>query len=111
MRSLPPPCRWIDCETKSCLMWHYGCIAVVHADGRVTIQWARGKQMERRAASLAQGKRHVERWVAARPGLPPGKRAMAMRERNRARAAGLSADPLAGLARLDSPRIPHDVRR
>lgn len=83
MRPLPAPCRWIDYPEKSCLMWHFGCVAVVHTDGRVTIQWAHGKTIESRAASLKQGKRHAEQWIAARPGLPPGKRAIAMRERMR----------------------------
>lgn len=80
---LPPPCHWIDYDTQSCLMWHYGCVASVRADGRVTIQWGKARAIETRAASLAQGKRHVERWVSKRPGLPPGKRAMAMRDRAR----------------------------
>ena len=78
---LPPPCRWIDYDAYSCLMWHYGCVAVVYLDGRVVLQWGAG--LEAKAASLEQGKRHVERWVSARPGLPPGKRAMAMRARMR----------------------------
>ena len=68
-------------------MWHYGCVAVVYASGRVTIQWGRSPAIETHAASLQQGKRHVERWIAKRPGLPPGKRAMAMRERMRAATA------------------------
>lgn len=80
---LPPACRWIDYADKSCLMWHYGCVGVVHADGRVVIQWGKARAIESRSASLEQGKRHVERWVSKRPGLPPGKRAMAMRERVR----------------------------
>ena len=70
-------------------MWHYGCVAVVYLDGRVVLQWGAG--LEAKAASLEQGKRHVERWIEKRPGLPPGKRAMAMRERAR---AGFAVDAL-----------------
>ena len=85
---LPPPCRWIDYDAHSCLMWHYGCVAVVYPCGRVTIQWGKAPVIETRAANLAQGKRHVERWISKRPGLPPGKRAMATRERMRKANAG-----------------------
>lgn len=84
MRPLPPACRWIDSHEASHLYWNYGCIAIVYSDGRVRIQWGQCEPIESRAACLAQGKRHVERWVSARGGWPPGKRAMAMRERVRA---------------------------
>lgn len=87
---LPPACRWIDAPEKSCLLWHYACVAVVRADGRVLIQWGKAPAIERRAASLEQGKRHVERWISKRPGLPPGKRAMATRERMRAGGLAIS---------------------
>ena len=77
---LPPPCRWIDWPDASRLYWHYGCIAVVQPDGRLTIRW--WSQVEGRAASREQDKRHVERWVAKRKGLPPGGRAVAVRGRS-----------------------------
>lgn len=87
MRPLPAPCRWIDYPEKSCLMWHAGCVAVVTLAGEVTIQWGAKPPIHRKAASLEQGKRHAGQWIAGVGGLPPGKRAMAMRERMR---SGLS---------------------
>lgn len=80
---LPPDCRWIDSPDGSFLHFRYACIASVMADGRVRIQGYR--QTEGRAASLAQGKRHVARWIAVH-GLPPGKDA---RRIHADRAAGL----------------------
>lgn len=81
MLPLPSACRWIDSADASRMYWHASCIAVVRADGAVLIQWGQSPELRGRAATLAQGKRHVERWVSARRGLPPGKRAMAARER------------------------------
>jgi hypothetical protein len=84
MRELPSPCRWLEfSDGAHGLHWNYGCVAVVYADGRIRIQWAYGQQIESRAGNVAQGKRYVEQWVAARKGWPPGKRAMALRERVR----------------------------
>ncbi|KRG69120.1 hypothetical protein ABB29_11940 [Pseudoxanthomonas dokdonensis] len=67
---LPAPCQWIDSdEGHSYLRWHYGTVGVAYADGRHWVQgW--GVRHEGRAASHAQGKRFVERWIAARGGLP-----------------------------------------
>lgn len=92
-RELPPPCRWVECRDGGiALHWHYGCIASVRPDGMVTITWAWGVRLQGKAASLAQGRRYVERWVAARPGLPPGRRAMETRARMRAAMAEMGLE-------------------
>jgi hypothetical protein len=72
---LPPQCRWIESDGAAFLHWHFGCFATVKPDaGRyvVRIDW-QGLTLTGRAGSLAQGRLHVERWVAHQQG-PPGLR-------------------------------------
>ena len=78
MRSMPAACHWIEFDDCSRLYWNHGWIATVGADGAVRIHWQ--VTIEARAASAAQGRRFVERWIAARRGLPPGARALATRQ-------------------------------
>jgi hypothetical protein len=62
---LPAPCHWIEDSKGAYLNWHYGCIAYVTLrDGKplVTIQWGSIRETHP-AASIAQGKRHLERWI------------------------------------------------
>lgn len=66
---LPDNCRWADAPDASFLYRNYACIASV-MPGRVEIK--RGRKRDPKpplvgtCGSVEQGKRHVERWVAAR---------------------------------------------
>jgi len=66
---LPDTCRWLDTPAASYCHYHFRCIAVV-VPGQVVIERAAGRRqrpsLKGRCGSIAQGKRHVERWVAAR---------------------------------------------
>lgn len=75
---LPASYRWTDGADASHLHYNFGCVASVTADGRVTI--LAGKRIEGKAASVAQGKRYVERWIEVN-GHPPSKRVLEIRER------------------------------
>jgi hypothetical protein len=75
---LPPAFRWSDTEDWSVLFLRYGAVAKVCADGTVT--FSAGIPAGARAASRAQGKRFVERWIAAN-GVPLTRGEWAMRER------------------------------
>ena len=71
---LKPACRWLDSPDGSFLYWNYACIARVKPEGArwlTTISWG-GRWYSAPAGSRLQGKRWVERWVAAREG-PPGR--------------------------------------
>jgi hypothetical protein len=81
--------RWIDSDEASYLHWGYACVATVAADGAVSITgWYR--PVGARAASRAQGKRFVLRWIG-KHGAPWGGRLREMRERR-----GLPDSPRAG---------------
>ncbi|WP_202841998.1 hypothetical protein [Luteimonas saliphila] len=80
-RTLPGSFRWSDSDTGSVLFLRYGAVASVTVDGHVTLLG--GKRVEGPAASLAQGKRFVERWIAAN-GPPMTARMWEIRERLRA---------------------------
>jgi hypothetical protein len=75
---LPPAFRWSDTDTGAVLFLRYGAVARVSADGMVKL--IGGRPIESKAASLAQGKRFVERWIAAN-GAPLNAREWEMRER------------------------------
>lgn len=89
---LPNDCRWIDSDEGSFLHHRFACIASVRADGSVLIRWY--AEVRGQAASRAQGKRHIERWIAVR-GLPPGNEA---RRISRDRRAGVVPAPPPHLA-------------
>jgi hypothetical protein len=61
--------HWID--TGWHLQLNYGTTAYVKPDPgglfQVVIHW-NGREIRGRAASLAQGRRHIERWISARGG-------------------------------------------
>ena len=69
--ALPDNCRWADTPAASFLYRNYACIASVRV-GRVEIARGRKKAplppLVGVRGSIEQGKRHVERWVAARYG-------------------------------------------
>jgi len=68
---LSRPYRWTESPTGAYLHFNYRGVARVVADGpcyRVTIHW-RDKTLTGRAASIEQGKRHIERWIEARGDL------------------------------------------
>jgi len=70
---LPGQCRWIEWdEGYATLDWLYGCVAAVRQqDGCVQtrVTWQQHEHYGR-AASMAQGRRFVERWISARRGFP-----------------------------------------
>jgi hypothetical protein len=75
---LPKQCHWLTSPDAAWLRWNYGCIAVVRADDNgasVQIMF-RERDLFGRAPSVAQGMRHVERWLAGqgRGALPYVKR-------------------------------------
>lgn len=60
----------METDTGWYLQYHYGTVAYVQPDRagfRVVIYW-RGREIRGPAASLAQGRRHIERWLGARGG-------------------------------------------
>jgi hypothetical protein len=64
--------RWIESDTGWYLQYHYGTAAYVKPDPdhglfKVVIHW-KGREIRGRAASLVQGRRHIERWINARGG-------------------------------------------
>lgn len=61
---LHPNARWIEGDGGAFLHWLFACVATVRADGTVTITGWGGHVVGGKAASVAQGKRFVERWVA-----------------------------------------------
>jgi hypothetical protein len=70
---LPGQCRWITVDADYCtLAYNYGCVgAVRQRDGYVEtrVAWQRYEHYGK-AGSLTQGRRFVERWIAARKGFP-----------------------------------------
>lgn len=65
---LPDQCRWLDTPDASFCHYHYRCIAIV-VRGQVVIARSAGRRKRHdlmgKCGSIAQGKRHVERWIAA----------------------------------------------
>ena len=70
---LPPQCRWIDWDAGyATVEWNFGCVAAIRQkDGFVEtrVTW-RQREHYGRAASMAQARRFVERWISARRGFP-----------------------------------------
>lgn len=64
---LPPAFRWSDSDNGSVLFVRYGAVAKVSADG--VVAFIEGVPKGAKAASREQGKRFVERWIAAN-GVP-----------------------------------------
>lgn len=83
---LPAACHWIEFDDCARLYWNRGWVATVTAGGAVTICWGEFEHGGQ-AASQAQGRRFVERWVAARRSWPPTGRTREIR----ARVAAVSA--------------------
>jgi hypothetical protein len=66
---LPPPYEWRITPTSAHLDYRYGCVAFVLPDRllgkyRSVIEW-RGRVLEARCGSVAQGVRWIDRWIAA----------------------------------------------
>lgn len=63
---LPPSCRWADAaDGGACLYRNYGCIASIQPDGTTKFKYWQ-KEFHFKAASVAQAKRFIERWINAR---------------------------------------------
>ncbi len=57
--------RWLETEAMAALHRHCGCVAVVRADGRVTIYRRRRPPVMGKVRGMESGKRYVERWLEA----------------------------------------------
>lgn len=63
---LPDSYRWVDSPQASYLYHNYRCVAVV-TENIVKINRRGLGVVEGRCGSVAQGKRHVVRWMTAQP--------------------------------------------
>lgn len=70
---LPLQCRWIEWNPGyATLAYWYGCVGSVRQrNGRIEtrVEWQQAEHYGK-AASMAQGRRFVERWIIARTGFP-----------------------------------------
>jgi hypothetical protein len=57
--------RWIEAANGSFLHFRYKCVALVRGSGELVI-YAK-KTHTGNVASIAQGKRFIERWIAKNP--------------------------------------------
>lgn len=63
---LPNAYRWSDsADGSSHLYWNYGFVASVAADGATKIRLWDKREIHAKAASVAQAKRFIERWLLA----------------------------------------------
>lgn len=64
--ALPPSYRWSDnTDGGAHLYQNYACVAAIKVDGTTKLKWWQ-KEFHFKAASVAQAKRFVERWINAR---------------------------------------------
>lgn len=63
---LPQSFRWADsADGSSNLYLRYGCVASIKPDGTMKLKYWQ-KEFHAKAASVAQAKRFIERWLLAR---------------------------------------------
>lgn len=64
--ALPQSYRWSDnADGGANLYQNYACVAAIKADGTTKLKWWQ-KEFHSKAASVAQAKRFIERWIRAR---------------------------------------------
>lgn len=64
--ALPQSYRWSDnADGGANLYQNYACVAAIKADGTTKLKWWQ-KEFHSKAASVAQAKRFIERWINAR---------------------------------------------
>ena len=64
--ALPRSYRWSDnADGGANLYQNYACVAAINADGTTKLKWWQ-KEFHSKAASVAQAKRFIERWINAR---------------------------------------------
>lgn len=64
--ALPQSFRWSDnADGGANLYQNYACVAAIKADGTTKLKWWQ-KEFHSKAASVAQAKRFIERWINAR---------------------------------------------
>ena len=70
---LTAPFRWVDFEDNASLYFNYRLVARVRCTGaKCEVLIYSRRELRGPAASVAQGKRHVERWIRARrSAFPP----------------------------------------
>ena len=67
--TLPLSSRWSEnAEGGAHLYQNYACVAAIKPDGTTKLKWWQ-KEFHAKAASVAQAKRFVERWINARNSL------------------------------------------
>lgn len=89
--TLPASYRWVDhSEGGACLYWNYGCVASIKPDGTTRFKYWQ-KEFNSKAASVAQAKRFIERWINARNS--PGARECALWRNRYFRAAPRPPNP------------------
>lgn len=69
-RAIPMLYRWSPCAGITMLMWKGQAIGAIYPDGRYWLKWRR-RQHAGTAASPAQAKRFMSRWLAARRHAAP----------------------------------------
>ena len=64
--ALPQSYRWSDNANGGANLYqNYACVAAIKADGTTKLKWWQ-KEFHSKAASVAQAKRFIERWINAR---------------------------------------------
>lgn len=64
--ALPDSFRWSDNAGGGANLYqNYACVAAIEADGTTKLKWWQ-KEFHSKAASVAQAKRFIERWINAR---------------------------------------------
>lgn len=69
-RAMPMQYRWSPCAGVTLLMWKGQAVGGVYPDGRYWLKWRR-RQHAGTAASAAQARRFMTRWLAARRQAAP----------------------------------------
>ncbi len=64
-RAVPMDYDWCACGGRSLLTWKGRTVGVVHADGRYWLRWRR-REHSGHAATPAQARRFIARWLHAR---------------------------------------------
>lgn len=78
--TLPAACHWAGTEDAPLLMFNYRVVAIINPPERgqpayLCLMWGGKTIVVNHSGSMAQAKRHIERWVAAQAGLPGQRRA------------------------------------
>ena len=70
LRAMPMDYAWSPCAGVTLLMWRGSAVGAVYPDGRWWLRWRR-REHAGHAASTAQARRFMARWLHAHRHLPP----------------------------------------